>query len=168
MARCNVCKKFLGLFRSRYTCAICGEMLCHDCVVNVGVDSREKIVAFIFSKETEYLDREWKDATIYLCPTCYGIYNSELNKVIELVDWTGKENVRLYSSRYQGKLPKHEVEIPLTTHYHRDKNKAEDEIKVLAATLGCRDVIGVHYNKKSIEDGNYIYSVFQYEGKGIK
>lgn len=172
MGKCMICKKFLGIFRREHTCEICDGTLCHDCAVKIDTDSKEKIVTLIdlkWPRRIDSIDREWhKEDDIYLCPVCHSTYTSKLRTTIENTSRIGKENVRLYSSRYQGKLPKHTEEIQLKTFYHRDRNEAEDEIKVYAASLGCRDVIGVHYNKKSIEDGNYIYSVFQYEGKGIK
>lgn len=178
MGTCKVCKKNFGLFRWRHTCQICGGAICRDCSAKIPIDSLEKYVAlesiqsnisFLDTKDSE-LDDDYKSLYLCptLCPTCHGTYNSKLRAIIENINRIGKENVRLYSSRYQGKLPKHTKEIHLKTFFHRDKNEAEDELKVYAASIGCRDVIDIRYNKKSKEYGNYIYSVFQYEGKGIK
>ena len=80
----------------------------------------------------------------------------------------GIDNVRLYSHRYQGRIPKHTEEIHIKTFNYEDRNASEQEMKAFAAHLGCHNVINVHFNKETHQSGNYIYSVFNCEGIGIK
>ena len=169
MGTCKVCRQNLGFFQREHKCSFCGGTICHDCAVKFRIDNQAKRIAFEYTTTPDAeIHTGWSSPFAYACPACYLNYEKDVQTMIQNEIMIRKENVRLYSNRYLGRLPKYTQEISIQTEYYRDKNEAENEMKLIAAHLGCRNVIDVRYNKKSEEDGNYIYSVFQYEGKGIK
>ena len=169
MGICKVCHQSLGFFKREHKCCFCGGIVCHDCVVKFHLEHGAKATAFEYSaQEGAKTYMGWSNPYAYACPNCYKNYEKKVQTMIQNEGMIGNENVRLYSDRYLGRLPKYSQEIFIQTEYHRDRSEAENEMKLIAAHLGCRNVIKVRYNKDIREDGNYKYSVFQYQGNGIK
>jgi transcription elongation factor Elf1 len=176
-----MCGQKLGLLSREHTCVFCGNTLCNDCAIkfHIDTDSYAEICAFDYSihtegwsfdqsKLSEKLHRGWTNPYAYACPSCYRTMKSQEQTMIQNANEIGVEHVRLYSHRYQGRIPQHTKEISVKTPYYKDRSEAEMAMKAIAAYLGCRNVIKVRYNRDTDEDGNYKFSIFQYEGIGIK
>lgn len=162
---CTNCRRHLRFFNLKYYCDFCGDTLCRNCVNIFDCNATQEIIAF------KQLTSEYpmEGEHVYSCHSCLSTFDERVETLAQnAIMIGGKENVRLYSQRYQGRLPKHKEETHIKTGFYRDRNNAEEELKNIAAHLGCRNVINVRYNRDTNEDGNYKFSVFQYEGIGIK
>ena len=144
--RCACCN---GVFTLNEACSRCGRWVCGSC----GTD-------FLETKHRGWL----LAAAGRACPTCSAAYRERIQILPEAVDLA--ENVGITPKSYKGKdKPKAKMCLAIQTEWHRDKEDAERELRIIAALEGCEHVLQVHYRRKVEEEGNFKYSVFQ--GVGV-
>ncbi|MBR5677885.1 MAG: hypothetical protein IKX20_07090 [Paludibacteraceae bacterium] len=180
MGICKICQRHLGFLNRDYTCCFCNATICHDCATKFHFDPEvdAELFAFLYSIQNYWLYNDyelkekshigWSSRYAYACPSCYRSFKSTVQTMIRNAKTIGIDNVRLYSYRYQGRIPNHSEEIHIKTLYFKDRNEAEQMMKAFAAHLGCHNVINVRFNKDTDSEGNYKFSVYNYEGIGIK
>lgn len=90
-----------------------------------------------------------------ICTHQHGDLNYALSKM---------HNVKLFSANYQGKTPRPQFNETICTQFYKDKDDAEHALKLIASLSGAKAVSQVVKIREKSRDGNYIYSVWSYQG----
>lgn len=185
MSKCSICKKDIGILNKVYHCCICNKLICSNCI------SKEKqIINPIFNNYTAH---EWAKYITYscedlipnlhyygfwgnfiaFCPHCFSKYLHNVSLIRNIIESQSYNDVRLFSSNYQGRTPNHTQQKIIETSFYRNKKDAENHLKILAKFYNCKTIINVHYTKNTEEEpsnngnGTHLFTIFKYKGIAI-
>ena len=139
--RCTKCE---SLFTLNENCLVCGKDVCGDC----GKD-KERV--------------EYKDWPVSpkgrVCKDHEDAHHKTVQELKAAIDKS--ETVTLYSVNFKGKTPHPKFNIRIETQFHSDRDDAERELKILAATKGADAAVSANFERNTQENGNYKYSVWK-------
>ena len=142
------CKKCQSKLTLNEKCVICENEICGDCGEYTGEISYKNWVIFQGGRCClDHIDKFEKQI------------NLSKNK-IDIADC-----VILYSKNYKGKIPRHTLNKEIKSDFHKNKDSAEMELKLLASDNGCTSITNVSFIKETKSSDNYKYTVWQCYGK---
>lgn len=86
---------------------------------------------------------------------------------------SNSSNIELVSIKYKGhKSYDRSSKILICSNYHKDRDEAEQELKIMANYLGRDMVVDVEIlkdkeKKETERGGTYIYTVWKYKGYAV-
>ena len=82
--------------------------------------------------------------------------------------------VRIYTSNYQGRVPKGDFRCKIESGWFRDRNESINQLKAMAAFLDCKSVVEVRFNKDTASEpsengkGTHYYTIWSVTGYAMK
>ena len=143
--RCQSCREEFGVFTWRYTCGRCDDEFCDDCL------SEDFPVQLLKHIQKTDGDR--------FCKSCLKWYKDFKRDSLK---------IESFSHRYEGRIPLDSSKqvIDIKTGYHRDRDDAELEAKLIAHYNDCDLIFESKFIKSTDsepgpEGGEHIYSVWK-------
>lgn len=176
MEECFGCKNHFRFFNRKYNCCACKKVFCSNCITRLGRRKYDQMDSFILSGVLGYnLDyySRW-DGTLFFCPSCLKKFEQEYQKF----SLSTGETVRVFTPRYEGKLPKFSDSQEYRTlfDYKKSKSKAVKEMQRVAEYLGFKYVIIKSFIKGTGSEpsdapkskNDYYYTTWGAEGLLVK
>lgn len=175
MGECFGCKKHLGLLNREYHCCACEKIFCSKCITRLGKKYSQEdsyILSGVLGYNLDYYSR-W-DGTLFFCPSCLRKFEREYQRF----SLSTGETIRVFTPRYEGKLPKYSdsQEYRTLLDYKKSKNKAVKEMQRVAEYLGFKYVIIQSFIKGTDSEpsnapksrNRYYYTTWAAEGLLVK
>ena len=169
MSKCDICKKGIGLFSTKYVCALCGKHICSDC--RYRWKEHSSILSQILN--VEEVDSFFHGCYLPVCPNCIRKMENNCKRVEEAMN--NSYNVEVVSKNYQGKkryLPNSKKNIQ--SHSYRNRDDAREELCVIAKYFGCDMILDFEYERIECEEdsdsgkGIHKYSEWSCSGIAVK
>lgn len=142
--KCSVCN---SLWTINKPCISCGTIICGSC----GHNQPEVLYKNFLITPSVRLCKEHKKA-----------YEDNIRTFKRGIDT--ETQVVIYSINYKGKKPELKFKKKIFTREYRNKDDAERELRIIAAKNSCFVILDVEFSKTTMNDGNYIYSVWKASG----
>ena len=171
MSKCTKCSKRIGLISIRYKCRQCKRIFCSNCMAKVNIPS-EMIPLFELINEFEKPEYSLTKLSYVFCPNCATAFNNAKEKL--RIAMRNKYNVELVSKNYKGKKRYDKSYVKkIESHFNKDKEDSEEEIRILANYYDCDMVLEVEIikdqeSKETDSGGTYIYNVWKYKGYAVR
>lgn len=82
--------------------------------------------------------------------------------------------VRIYTSNYQGRVPKGDFRLKIESGWFRDRNEAVNQLKAMATFFDCKNIVKVCFLKDTEDEpsdngrGTHYYTIWSATGYAIK
>lgn len=169
MGTCSVCRKHLGLLNREFHCCICGNVICRECRTKIPEDEVMELLLQVHHVLNH--TSSW-DGSFSVCSNCIGEFGKRYSKMKDCLLDTS--SVRIYTINYQGRIPKGSYKLKIESDWFRDRNKALDKLKSMAAYLNYKYIVEVRFNKDTGSEpsengkGTHYYTVWQAMGYAVK
>ena len=175
MGTCSVCKKHLGLLNREFCCCVCGEIICRECRNRIPNDDDKTMDSLVLAHAIRNHFSRW-DGSFSVCPSCHekfkSLYSKMKNSIIMCDSYPSI--VRIYTSNYQGRVPKGDFRCKIESGWFRDRNESINQLKAMAAFLDCKSVVEVRFNKDTASEpsengkGTHYYTIWSVTGYAMK
>ena len=142
--KCSQCD---SMWTINQICPHCKGNVCGDCGVPI--------------QPVSY--KEWDiSSSTRCCKTHLQSFTDTVSRYKQAID--SELEVKVYSKNYKGKIASPKLNAAIKSQFHKEKEKAERELRIHAAQQGCNIIQNVEVLKKVESSGNYNYSVWSYSG----